>query len=99
MHDANAHTTTHPAANANHTPRTNSDMTNTSANGPQSVSPEEVIEFIDKHYGHVMTPWQRDLLKRLWEPNGVTTMTPYMHGRMKSLVREAVAVISAGKRA
>lgn len=59
-------------------------------------TPEEFNEFVDKHYAHVMTPWQLDLLKRLYGHEGAITCTPYMHRRSQSLINEVIAIITAG---
>lgn len=58
---------------------------------------DRVDTYVEKQYGHVMSPWQRDLVKRIAKGDEVITARPYVHRHCRNLAREVVAIVSAGQ--
>lgn len=72
-------------------------MEPTSANGPQSAYTHTVDQYVEDHYGKVMPPYQRDLVKRLILRDEPITARPYILRHCQNIAREVIAVIAAGQ--
>ena len=53
--------------------------------------------YVEEHYGRVMSPWQRDLVKRIAKGDCAVTARPYVYRTCQRIAREVVAVISTGQ--
>jgi hypothetical protein len=67
----------------------------TSENGPQSDWKNRVDDYVERSYGSVMPPWQRDLVKRLARGDEATiTARPFIYTLCKRTAAEVVAVLN-----
>lgn len=56
-----------------------------------------VDRFVENHYGQVMPPYQRELVKKIVKGEDVTCARPFIRRVCERTAREVVAVISAGQ--
>lgn len=57
---------------------------------------QAIDTYVETHYGHVMPPYQRDLVKRLAKGEGqAITARPYIYRHCQGIAREVVAVLAA----
>ena len=57
----------------------------------------QVDRFVENHYGHVMPPYQRKLVKQIVLGEDVSYARPFIKRVCERTAREVVAVISAGQ--
>lgn len=60
-------------------------------------TPEEIYQFVEKHYAHVMTPWQLELTKRLLAGEPIDLARQGGKKITSRVINEAIAVITAGR--
>lgn len=59
----------------------------------------DVDKYVEDHYGHVMAPYQRDLVKRMIKNEPYPEPRPYIHRHCQRIAKEVIAVICAGQSA
>jgi hypothetical protein len=74
------HTMTHPT--------TSQDATQARWNG-------RVDRYVENHYGHVMPPYQRDLVKQIVKGEPTLPARPFIYRVCQRIAKEVLAVISA----